>query len=209
MNKNLKTIVSIILIVVFTPLVVGIGVSLPIFKYIVINNDWIGFWGSYVGTILGGMITLYVLWNTITDNENARKRDEKLNFFDKVTELSSNLQAAVANIFVLSTRLMAAHDNELYRLYLEQINNASGIGAEINILLVSRSEVYDCEVFLKSFSEVVEQINKINDMFEHGLDIRFTNKTEVEKIDYEIDITLKKITDLQERLIECIKKNLY
>lgn len=209
MNKNFKTIISIILIIVFTPLVVGIGVSLPIFKNIVINNDWIGFWGSYVGTILGGMITLYVLWNTTADNENARKRDEKLNFFDKVTELSSDFAVAVGNLCALSTRLLVKPSNELYRSYLEQVNNTAGIGAELNILLASRSEVYDCEVFLKSFSEVEDQINKINEMFEHEVKIHFTNKAEVKKIDREMDIVLKKTTELQEILVECIKKNLY
>lgn len=209
MNKNLKTILNIILIIVFVPLAVGIGVSLPIFNHVVISNDWIGFWGSYVGTILGGMITLYVLWHTTTDNENARKRDEKLNFFYKITEISSDFNAGVGNLFALSTRLMAAPDNELYRLYLEQINSTAGIAAEMNILLASREGIYDFEEFLNNFSEVVEQINKINKKYEHVLESRFNNQEEVEEIDREMDDALEKTTGLQEVLAGCIRRNLY
>lgn len=28
------------------------------------NNDWIGFWGAYLGSIIGGIITLFVLFHT-------------------------------------------------------------------------------------------------------------------------------------------------
>ena len=155
------------------------------------------------------MITLYVLWNTIIDSEKARKYDEKLNFFDKITKISSDFNAAIGYLFALATRLIATPDNELYRLYLEQANSTAGIGTEMNILLASRSEVYDCEEFLESFSEVVDQINKISDMFEHELGNRFTNEVEVKKIDCEMDIVLEKVIELQTILIGCIKKNLY
>ena len=38
MNKNLKSIIIIIVIIVITPLVVGTGVSLPIFKETLIKS---------------------------------------------------------------------------------------------------------------------------------------------------------------------------
>lgn len=38
------------------------------------NNDWAGFWGGYLGAIIGGGITLYVMWKT---NEEARENLEK------------------------------------------------------------------------------------------------------------------------------------
>lgn len=210
MSKKWKLVVSITIVSMIIPIAVGVGVSLPIFKHIVINNDWIGFWGSYVGTFLGGMITLYVLWSTITDNENARKRDEKLKFFDKVTEMTAELNTAVGNLFELATRILDAPDNnELFRLFWQQANLASGIGAEMNILLASREEIYDYKEFWDSFSKTVEQINKIADWFEYKFSTQFSNKEEVGAIDQEIDNILGKTMELQKILVRCIKNNLY
>ena len=48
------------------------------------SNDWIGFWGSYLGAIIGGAITLIVLWKTIVSNRQEREQQEKLEFFHKI-----------------------------------------------------------------------------------------------------------------------------
>ena len=36
------------------------------------SSDWIGFWGSYAGAIIGGLITLFVLHYTIKENSKVR-----------------------------------------------------------------------------------------------------------------------------------------
>lgn len=40
------------------------------------SENWVGFWGSYAGAIVGGLITLYVLYHTI--KENAKIRDSQV-----------------------------------------------------------------------------------------------------------------------------------
>lgn len=210
MSKKWKTIVSIIIISILMPLAVGIGVSLPIFKQIVINNDWIGFWGSYVGTILGGMITLYVLWKTITDNENARKRDEKIKFFDKVMEISTELRVEVGNLFALATRSLAApSDSELYGLYLQQSNNLTGIDSKMNILLASRNEIYDCEEFLYKFTKIIGHINEVSNRIDEISETKLISDKKAEEINFEIHNIFKELIELQEILIECTRKNIY
>lgn len=67
------------------PIIIAILVSLPILPKLTNNNDWIGFWGGYLGSILGGMITLFVLKITIDDNNKLRKRDEKISYYNHLT----------------------------------------------------------------------------------------------------------------------------
>lgn len=40
------------------------------------SEDWVGFWGSYAGALISGLIALYVLYHTI--KENAKIRDSQV-----------------------------------------------------------------------------------------------------------------------------------
>ena len=42
------------------------------------DNDWIGFWGSVLGSILSGVITFIVLKITINNEDRKRKEDRKM-----------------------------------------------------------------------------------------------------------------------------------
>lgn len=73
-SKYYKYIVAIILV---APVVVNIirYCTNPIPWLIPIvgkSSDWIGFWGSYAGAIIGGLITLLVLHYTIKENSKVR-----------------------------------------------------------------------------------------------------------------------------------------
>lgn len=64
MKKNIKKwcILSLCIIMVpLIPMVIGAGVSSDIFLNWTNNNDWIGFWGSYVGAMIGAAIPLIIL----------------------------------------------------------------------------------------------------------------------------------------------------
>lgn len=97
-------------IVTFAPIVVAIGVSLPILRCIDNTSPWIGFWGSYVGSIFGGIITLIVLKKTLDNNKDIldktiqaeSKKDEqnrKLIFLDDICDqfikLSSDMITSI------------------------------------------------------------------------------------------------------------------
>jgi len=41
------------------------------------RGDWVGFWGNYAGAIIGGLIALYVLYHTITENAKIRESQVK------------------------------------------------------------------------------------------------------------------------------------
>ena len=84
---NIATYILIaILIFVFIPLGVAFLLS---FNFINTDttNEWIGFWGGYLGSIFGGAITLYVLFKTLKDGKRLQKRDEKLDYCNRIVEM--------------------------------------------------------------------------------------------------------------------------
>lgn len=102
-DKGKKIILGLaaILLIVVIPLIVTMMVSFDVLHYVNTDNSWIGFWGSYLGAVMGGCITLYVLQKTIkANNSNLDKtlaaekekvlRDEKEKFCDEVCKMALN-----------------------------------------------------------------------------------------------------------------------
>jgi len=65
------TVTLAVLIVVLFPLLIAVGTSADIFMWVTNDNDWIGFWGDYVAMLVGGAITLYVLFKSLADSRNT------------------------------------------------------------------------------------------------------------------------------------------
>lgn len=62
-----------VLLIIFMPIATTIITSL-INNHFTTSNDWIGFFGSYTGAIIGGLITLFVMNTTIENgNQNLKK----------------------------------------------------------------------------------------------------------------------------------------
>lgn len=208
-RKRSRIFISIIIIIILViPVGVGIGVSLPIFMNIENSNDWIGFWGGYLGAIIGGIVTLYVLWRTVNDNENARKNDERLHFFEKIIELFSKYSASCGNVCALATRLITIPSNELYKNFLLQINELAGISTEIEILLMSRGKIYNCNEFICKLSEVDNEINEFCNKFEYEFSKNQFDKNAADDLDKEMNQILEKVVALSKVLTECVKNNL-
>lgn len=74
MKKKLTIITTLVLL---TPIVLAVCISTPIFINITGGVNWLGFWGSYLGAVLGGCITVIVFWGTIQENKNKDLREEK------------------------------------------------------------------------------------------------------------------------------------
>lgn len=79
MKRKILWILISVFFVIMLPVLVGVIVSTPNHLNLQTGNNWIGFWGSYIGTLLSGIITLLVLNNTIQrskrDGELAKKRE--------------------------------------------------------------------------------------------------------------------------------------
>lgn len=212
MNNRKRTKVFFVLItaiiIITIPIVVGIGVSLPIFQNIENSNDWIGFWGGYLGAILGGLVTLYVLWSTVNNNEKARRRDEKIHFFEKIIELFSRFSAKCGNLCALAMRLMADPNNDSYKSFLLQHNDVAGIYTELGVLLISRKKIYDCEEFTLKLTSLAEKINEFYNEYENEIIKGGFSLVKSEKLEKDMDQILEKLTMLNDILTECVKNNL-
>lgn len=93
MKQYLKTSTVVgLIILVLLPLAVTVLTSVitsPISNFET-SNDWIGFFGSYIGTILGGIITLIVMKGTINSNRDIENENRKNEFCNNLSDLISD-----------------------------------------------------------------------------------------------------------------------
>lgn len=86
-NKFLKRIALVIAIIIL-PFLVAKVVSTPTpFEWMVVkDNEWIGFYGGYIGSI----ITLIVMWSTNNATKKIQIRNEVNSFCDSIATIVSN-----------------------------------------------------------------------------------------------------------------------
>lgn len=71
-----KTIWYVAAIVVIIPIAVNGLMFIPVGKAVSTNSVWVGFFGSYIGSILSGLFTLVGVKMTINDLKNREKEDK-------------------------------------------------------------------------------------------------------------------------------------
>jgi len=77
--------------------------SVPIFP-VGGNNDWAGFWGGYIGAIIGGLVTLKGIDLTIKNAEDNGKKD-------KIDEIKPYLILIPFNVSTASEKVNISGDN--------------------------------------------------------------------------------------------------
>lgn len=152
-----KNIYIAVIILVVLPIIVNILVTTP--GPVETDNDWIGFFGSYFGSILGGLIAFYVAWIQI---EAHRKSESK-------KELESNRAYIIVQEFSADIRLKNITSNENSRLILndyyeeikEQFNKEISV-TYYKIIIVGNAEaILDCDVYIK-----ISNYNNPNETYE-------------------------------------------
>lgn len=104
MKKHKKVISVILLFFIVSPILVGSIVSIPSVAWLEKDNDWIGFWGNYVGSISGSVIGGFVAYKVA---EYGFKGQRELDKQSKITELKiNNLTKFITTIVDLQQRLM-------------------------------------------------------------------------------------------------------
>jgi hypothetical protein len=71
-NSKRTLIIAIILVFIFIPLLFAKIISISVFSWISADNDWIGFWGGYLGGILtlGGVaLTINHSWKVLSSTQ--------------------------------------------------------------------------------------------------------------------------------------------
>lgn len=125
-NKIAKTFIAIIVVV---PLIVGVLTIIPN-SFINTSNDWIGFFGSYIGSIIGGLIsgglTLAGVLLTIRKTDKDRFNETYNNQKILIDEAIQNIKRTVINLGLES------HDPMIIINSLKQIS--AGISEDIDRL---------------------------------------------------------------------------
>ena len=80
MKKNISTkflILLFVILLIIVPLIVYGLALIPLFPAGK-NNDWAGFWGSYIGALLGAAITLWGVNLTLQETQNQFREDKRI-----------------------------------------------------------------------------------------------------------------------------------
>lgn len=84
----------VILIILIVPILLNFIIMIPAFSPIIGGDrDWLSFHGSYIGSVIASLITLYVLYKQLQhnheENENTRQENQTLN--EKNRQLQLNI----------------------------------------------------------------------------------------------------------------------
>lgn len=160
MKQIIKLIIIIVVVLIIAPWIIATGTSADILNWATNDNDWIGFWGSYVGTFLGSIITLIVLFVTLKDNSLARKREEKLEYYNQIIDdYAKFIATAVGYLDYVKRTIMFPNtfDYEEYRkIYLL----AAVDSIKISIRLKIKETTGTKEIF-NWIDNVTDEINEI------------------------------------------------
>lgn len=159
MNK--KIVLSIFLMIII-PICISLCVYFDLFNFIPGGEAWLGFWGSYLGAILGGIITLIVFWGTVRENKVNREKEEKLRFFDVLIERATCITQLQERI------LLSQNDEDLiYQL------NTKALELKLRLEIASKKNIYaGTEKPIKLLDDMMSQIEEMQKV---GEDIFISN----------------------------------
>lgn len=170
-RKVKKKLIAIASIVISTPIVLAVCISTPIFVNITGGVNWLGFWGSYLGAVLGGIITVIVFWGTLKNSEESKIRDEKRKLFDTLIVES-------ACIHELQSRIYKLEDDELlYQL------NTKALEVKLRLELAAEKNIYiDADKPIKMLDDLLCEIQRAEKIKLDFLTPITESKEELERI---------------------------
>ena len=161
-RRSLKTkkekilLIGTVCFIVIFPVLVAILVSIPILDGLSSSNDWIGFWGGYIGSLLGGVITLYVLIKTLESAKEERIAEEKSRFFKELIDL-------VLDIDFYQKRILK-EQMEIRGDKLQKIMEYNALISKIGMLI----KIEKCKGIYNGIDElekIFEDFSKVSDEF--------------------------------------------
>ena len=155
-KKEKILLIGTVCFIVIFPVLVAILVSIPILDGLSSSNDWIGFWGGYIGSLLGGVITLYVLIKTLESAKEERIAEEKSRFFKELIDL-------VLDIDFYQKRILK-EQMEIRGDKLQKIMEYNALISKIGMLI----KIEKCKGIYNGIDELeknFEDFSKVSDKF--------------------------------------------
>lgn len=204
-NKNGLFLVSIV-VLIGVPIIVYLLSSIPLLP-IGGNNDWAGFWGGYLGAIIGGSITLYVLFKTMQENRWSQSRQEKIDFCNYIAEMIGRIcrQINERDIFVLKylTNSVGGDKSDIYRAMLAN-NQASELMQTCSVNLISRID----NPLYKNVKELMDEVERMSIMAS-DINIGFTyTEDEIEMVYIKCESMRKFLGEMREHTIRFVSANI-
>lgn len=203
--KKENIVLLVIAVMGIIPFILGCAISSPVFKNFVGGDSWIGFWGSYLGSIVSGMITLFVLFKTLESNkkdleqtfiENKRiqQRQEKMDYCDKIIKLSSSYSNDVIDELTRAAEYIEQRTEECYKEY----NSARGKTVRTNNELMLTMSVKEEDSYYYKSKEYEDLCSKIVEKTDR-LEKEINNLHEKIQANKSIDMELARIEPLHKK----------
>lgn len=215
MKKVLNSCVKLLLfllflgfILVIVPLLVGVVTGTnPLEKNT--GSQWIDFWGGYLGAIIGGAITLYVLWKTLSVEKRIHEREEKIQYFNDMIKLFADYRNLTVKLCRSINGCVMYKKAENFNEAISINNTLSKCNSEIMMLLLTRSETYDLEELLKENSKYVEMIKEMVALHIEASKVQYKDKILREKILSIKNKIMNEKNELEVAIVKTVQNNLY
>lgn len=197
MKKALSVCVKLLLLLLFLGFIL---VIIPQFVGVVTGTNplekgagsqWIDFWGGYLGAIIGGAITLYVLWKTLSVEKRVREREEKIQYFNNMIKLFADYRNLTVQLCRSINGCVMYKKADNFNETISINNTLSKCNSEILMLLLTRSEMYDLEELLEENSKYVEMIKEMVELH-----------IEASKAQYEDEILKEKVLSIKNKIMD-------
>lgn len=166
MKNLLKKYWYVILIFILIPIIINCLILKPaLFKFVGEDTDWLGFWGTYIATILSSIIAFYVLHKQLDQNQKENENNRQL------------------QINILKYQQQSQWLTELKVKLTEYYNafNLNDVNAIADRMLVRETDV------IKQIKEIKLELKKIIEKFyiaDFSKGILFSNEIKEQEIVY-------------------------
>lgn len=203
-------------------LIIGIIILVPILiDYLILGNqiqsnatngEWIGFFGSYLGSVIGGMITLFVMFKTLDENRKTERRKEKINYLNSIIDLCLEYIRSVEdelNIIALMKQAISHKNDEKIKEYYIDYFDKRGESVKLNNKITLLRNVRRKDLYYYDNDRITEIFNEITDIFknlEEATKTSYKNRDSVEELEKEGKVASYKVSKLKSEVLEELEK---
>ncbi len=214
MKEFFKKYIGLFIVIILLPLILDWLIIGNHFPSNLSNNEWVTFLGSYCGGVIGGCITLFVLYKTLEDNKKSLQKtleDNKKNLLETFKE---NERLAVAPYLIVE-HISGMPKPETPRLHLNNSSNNSGsVKRLINIVNVGKGPAIQVKIKSEDNNIVRQTLIKQNEdmvvefiYYLQSEEKEEFNKIECVSIELEDAIGNKYIYKLKVQVVRNIENN--
>ena len=198
MKKNWKDMFLIsIMVLLIIPLIIAMIINVRLIC-VDTTNEWIGFWGSYIGAIISAGIAIYVMKETLINERQIRDLDEKSRFLDdlirKHTDVTKYNKRLLSEVEFVDDQKSIIFKKDMKAFYNACIDfNQSLDELEFLLLIGDYTGKYKDVAGLKKAVQDYSEVNKTL------VEILRKERAEDEKTKMEIAVNLGLMTTIESK----------